>query len=546
MTFYRLVVGFVLLVASAPWAQGPGTVVAQRLFSKGPLIPLENGDQLGRSVSALGDIDGDGICDLVAGAQGDDDGGLQGADSNVGAVWVLRLGPTGGLKAATKISATEGGFTAQLNDRDFFGKSVAGIGDLDGDGVPDMAVGSSRDDDGGTARGAVFLIFLNPDGSAKDYVKISSTSGGFEGDLKDLDEFGASVASLGDLDGDGVVDLIVGARLDDTGGTNRGAVYVLFLEENGSVRTHQKISSEEGGLVGPLRNDDSFGQEVTGIGDLDGDGVPDAVVAATKDDDGGYRKGAIYVLFLNRDGTVRHEQKISALAGGFVGPLLGNDEFGNGVSGLGDLDGDGVTDIAVGAIFDSETGLSKGAVWILFLNPDGTVKAEQKINEVQGGFTGELTEAGEFGEAVYTLGDLNGDGVAEIAVGERFRGVGGTGVGGLWILYLNGNPTDPALPDFSVSPQRGHAPLIATFTDTSSGDVRGWEWDFGDGYRSWVRDPQHTYQSPGRYSVTLTVTTPTASFSKTMTDQVAVLEPMAIHFDQAQDPRVDRIDSAGR
>ncbi len=149
-----------------------------------------------------------------------------------------------------KISSTQGGFTGILDDNDVFGRSLASLGDHDGDGVTDLAVGAMRDDDGGSNRGAVWILFLNSDGTVKRHQKISDSQGGFTGILNGSDWFGISVASLGDLDGDGVGDLAVGATLDDDGGSNRGAVWVLFLDgiclwdldANGSVGLSDLLS----------------------------------------------------------------------------------------------------------------------------------------------------------------------------------------------------------------------------------------------------------------------------------------------------------------
>jgi hypothetical protein len=203
-----------------------------------------------------------------------------------------------------KISDTEGNFTATLDDEDYVGSSIAKIGDLDGDGVTDLAVGADYDGDGGTGRGAVYVLFMNANGMVKGFQKISDTEGNFTATLDDHDRLGCSVAAIGDLDGDGVTDLAVGADVDDDGGTGRGAVYVLFMNHNGTVKGFQKISDTEGNFTATLDNNDRFGRSVAAIGDLDGDGGTDLAVGAYLDDDGSTPpdpdadRGAVYVLFM--------------------------------------------------------------------------------------------------------------------------------------------------------------------------------------------------------------------------------------------------------
>ena len=421
----------------APTALSTGRVADEQKISDsvgGLAATVDDNDRFGRSVASIGDVDGDGVVDIAVGAHGDDDGG-----PDRGAVHILFLNPDGSVRAEQKISSTTGGMIGPLDDNDAFGMSATGIGDLDGDGIPDIVVGARLDDDGGNNRGAVYVLFLNRNGTVRTERKISSTTGGL-GPLSDDDSFGVSATGIGDLDGDGTRDVAVGAHND--GVTNRGAVHVLFLRPDGTVRAQQKINDTQGGLVGNLDANDSFGYSVAGVGDLDVDGTPDLAVGAIGDGDGGSGggRGAVYVLFLDPGGTVKDEQKISSTQGGLSGPLDDNDVFGYSAAGVGDLDADGTPDLAIGAIGDGDGGGGRGAVYVLFLDPDGTVKDEQKISSTRGGLTGPLDNDDSFGSSSTSLGDLDGDGSIDLAIGAFLDDDGGSDRGAVYVLFLEPDP----------------------------------------------------------------------------------------------------------
>ncbi|MDX2436717.1 MAG: right-handed parallel beta-helix repeat-containing protein [Acidobacteriota bacterium] len=416
----------------APTSASSGTVDSEQKISDlagGFTAVLDNYEYFGDSVAGIGDLDGDGIIDVAVGAWRDGAG-------DEGAVHVLFLNADGTVMAEQKISNLAGGLTAVLNVQDYLGAEVAGIGDIDGDGISDIAVGAWGDDDGGFNRGAVWVLFLNADGTVKAKQKISDLAGGLTAVLDDTDSFGSSVAGIGDLDGDGIGDMAVGAWGDDDGGDSSGAVHVLFLNADGTVRTEQKISALAGGLTATLGITDDFGYAVTGIGDLDGDGIVDMAVGAFGDDDGGTDRGAVHVLFLNADGTVKTEQKISNVVGGLNAALGNSDSFGASVAGIGDVDGDGIIDMVVGAFGDDDGAVDRGAVYVLFLNADGTVKAEQKISDLVGGLSSVLGGGDQFGYSVAGIGDVGGDGSIDLLVGTYADDDGGTDRGAVYVLKL--------------------------------------------------------------------------------------------------------------
>ena len=392
---------------------------------------LYDPDRFGSSIASLGDLDGDGVVDLAVGSPW-----FNTATGGRGSLWILFMTSSGTVKSEQQISEGIGGFSGAILPSSWFGTGVTGLGDLDGDGVPDLAVSG----DYGSGDGAVWVLFLNANGTVKAQQKIANGVGGFPGGIDHLDWFGAALAGIGDLDGDGVVDLAAGAPGDDDGFYNAGAVWILFLRNNGTVKDSRKISATSGGFGGILDQDDSFGQGLCSPGDVDGDGVMDLAVGAIRWAPHAGRGGLMWVVFLAPDGTVKSQQQVGQGVGGFVGQIGGDDFFGYALSSVGDLDGNGVVDVLLGEINDNDSGYDAGAAWILFLQADGTLVAQSKIAEGQGGFTGGLNAYDHFGRGLAGLGDLDGDGHVDIAVGANGDN-GGSSLdvdrGAVWVLFLD-------------------------------------------------------------------------------------------------------------
>ena len=250
---------------------------------------------------------------------------------------------------------------------------------------------------------------------------------------------------MGDVNGDGIIDLAIGSRRDDDGGTRRGAVWLLFLAEDGSVQSHQKISHTDGNLGYTLSFEVYFGCEVKNIGDLNEDGVNDIAVGAYKDDDGEANNGAFYILFLNADGTVLNSQKISSTEGGFDGVLSNGAYFGLSLSPAGDLDGDCIMDLFVGAAKQETINGDSGSAFIIYLNSDGTVKEEQEIGPGVNGFNTNLSSGDLFGRSIAFVGELAD--VKTLLVGASKDDDGGEDMGAVWMLQLKGTVDAPCNED---------------------------------------------------------------------------------------------------
>ena len=331
------------------------------------------GGGFGRSVAGLGDLDGDGRPEFVVGSPSEQTNGQR-----TGTVRVFSGADRALLYLVPGSSADH-----------FFGGAVSGIGDLDGDGVEDVVVGAPAN---GSSLGRA-LVISGADGSQIHVLH------GFAA----RDWFGSSVSGLGDVDGDGMAEILVGAPGSDTNGLESGSAYV-FSGRDGTLLYSLNGELESAG----------FGASLNGIGDADGDGRADFVVGAPRDDSG-FRESGSARVFSGVDGT-----EIYTLHGD-----RSEDYFGSSVAGLGDVDGDGLGDLVVGALevtfFPVSTLEGRAQV---FSGVDGAV-----LISYRGSATDRL-----MGAVVSGAGDVDGDGRPDLLIGSQRANVNGVSVGSVHVV----------------------------------------------------------------------------------------------------------------
>jgi hypothetical protein len=328
------------------------------------------------------------------------------------------------------ITAGVNGFTGPLGGADVFGSSVAVIGDLDRNGVDDLAVGAPTSSS--PVGGAVWILFRAPNGAIMGQSRIDASSSGLPLDAND--DFGRSLAFLDDHDGDGHPELAVGAPNWGPGSFfGAGSVFVLSLDETGSVLAFTQIAEGAGPVPLP-QTFTGFGSALAAVADLDADGLPELAVT---DKIGLLGQPVVWILGMDVDSTPLSAVSFSATHPAFGGLVASGDRFGDALSAVPDLDGDGRQELAIGA---PGTGMSdKGAIWIAFLGAGPTIGSAVRILQGISGFVGPLENGAQFGGAL-AGGDVDGDGNADLVVGSPFADNAGgttTGSGALWILQLD-------------------------------------------------------------------------------------------------------------
>ncbi|KAA0991213.1 FG-GAP-like repeat-containing protein [Dyadobacter aurulentus] len=330
---------------------------------------------LGHSASTAGDVNGDGYSDIIAGAIMYDKG-----QTNEGAAFV-HYGSAQGINVVAATTLESNQAEAQ------FGNSVASAGDVNGDGYSDVIVGAMLYDNGQSNEGAAFIYQGGQTGISTTPISTLESN-------QASAQFGCSVTSAGDVNGDGYSDVIAGAIFYDNGQVDEGGAFVW----NGGANNVSPISSLKLEGNKPLAQ---MGWSIANVGDVNGDGYDDIGIATDGYDNGQTGEGAVFIYHGAHTGL--NPQPIVKIEGNQEHARMGN------IASAGDVNGDGYGDIIIGVPLYGAN--NAGAAFIYHGSAQGI------INTIKAKLEGQQEEDGNFGNSVACAGDINGDGYSDVIVG---------------------------------------------------------------------------------------------------------------------------------
>ena len=353
------------------------------------------GAAFGSPARNAGDLNGDGFSDVAVGAPFHDV-----LSSREGSVHVF-FGSTD-----PSLSSPDWSFDGQ-DPEGWTGVGVASAGDLNGDGFGDLVVGTPNASNPEIDEGRVDVFYGSAGGLS------SSPDWSYEANLDDAG-FGRAVSTAGDIDGDGYGDLIVGAPDYSNGQSTEGRAYVFFGSSMG-------LPSNPGWTYENDVASANLGFAVASAGDVNGDGFGDVIIGAWGYTSGESDEGAAYCFYGSESG-------LPAVPNWFIQTNRVTAYYGISVAGVGDVNGDGFSDVIVGAPYDTNGENQEGRAYVYHGSSGGlSTSANQVLEE-------NIADAG-FGVNVAAAGDVNGDGFSDVMVGSPFVGVPGSFDGRAY-LYL--------------------------------------------------------------------------------------------------------------
>jgi len=350
-----LLVGSLFAFAGVVYAFGPDTDLSNADAS---FWGEDGGDYSGYSVASAGDVNGDGLDDFLIAAYGDEDGG----GSFAGQTYLILGRAAADWGMDFDLSNANASFWGE--DASDYAASVASAGDVNGDGLDDFLIGAGGDEDGGGSNAGQTYLILGR--AAADWgmdFDLSNANASFWGeDAGDWSGLSHSVASVGDVNGDGLDDFLIGAYGDDDGGSQAGQAYLILGRAAANWGMDFDLSGADASFLGEDGGD--MAGWVGSAGDINSDGLDDFLIGAYGDDDGGSQAGQAYLILGRAAADWAMDFDLSGADASFWGEDAG-DYCGYSVASAGDVNGDGRDDFLIGAYNDDDGGTDAGQTYLL-------------------------------------------------------------------------------------------------------------------------------------------------------------------------------------
>ncbi|MFC1700184.1 FG-GAP-like repeat-containing protein, partial [Patescibacteria group bacterium] len=393
-------------------------------------------DDFGEEVVSAGDVNGDGYEDILA-----SDPAYNGS---TGKAYLIFGAASGWTKNTDMAAGDDASWYAEGANESFAEKrSMVGGGDVNGDGFDDILIAAPDNAGGGTSRGQVYLILGKETGWSTDVdiATVADASWVGEGDNDDL---GDALSFAGDINGDGYDDILIGAPIDDIS-LNEGQLYIVFGSPDAADwNMDVDIGTVADASFWGSTTSENLGYTLGGAGDVNGDGFDDFL--AVEDAGGGTANGETYLVLggVTVESDWSMDMTITDVAAASFEGEAALDYTGRRLA-FGDVNKDGYSDFIIGSMENSETGTDTGQVYLILGKASGWAMDTDLGTGSDASWRGEAVSDDWLGTAL-AIGDLNGDGFGDIAMGASGNDEGGdAGDGQTYIIFASEQQFDSVL-----------------------------------------------------------------------------------------------------